>query len=131
MVAAVNQLQGAANASTYPAIAAPSKVVIAAKVRRDTSNGWNDALMITNFNAANATVIVRIYNTNGTENGSSPVYNNTLTSGQSINVFGQIPVGFVGSAVVTYNQPVAVQVNSWKSGGGAGDTIGSYPGNHR
>lgn len=40
-----------------------------------------------------------------------------------------IPSSFNGSAVVTSDIPLAVIANSFKSG--TGDTIGSYPANHR
>lgn len=129
MTANVNQLQGAVNATTYAAIALPSKTVSIAKVRRD--GGWSDGFVVMNVNTSAATVTVRLYNANGTENGSSPIYNTALGAGQSVTLLGQIPVGFNGSAVVNATLPVAVSVNSWQSGGGSGDTIGSYPGNHR
>lgn len=98
-------------------------------MRRD--GGWSDGFVVMNVNTSAATVTVRLYNANGTENGSSPIYNTALGAGQSVTLLGQIPVGFNGSAVVNATLPVAVSVNSWQSGGGSGDTIGSYPGNHR
>ena len=130
MTANVNQLQGGVTgATTYAAITMPSKTVSIAKVRRD--DGWFDGFVIANFNASAATVTVKIYNADGTENGSSPIYNTTLGAEQSVTILGQIPANFNGSAVINATLPVAVSVNSWKSGGGSGDTIGSYPGNHR
>ena len=44
MVAAVNQLQGTANATTYPAIASPARTAIVAKVWRN--NGWSDGFVM-------------------------------------------------------------------------------------
>jgi hypothetical protein len=131
MTANVNQLQGAVNgngATTYAAISMPSKTVSIAKVRRDA---WSDGFVIANFNASAATVTVRIYNADGTENSSSPIYNTTLGAEQSVTILGQIPVNFNGSAEVNATLPVAVSVNSLRTGAGSGDTIGSYPGNHR
>lgn len=128
MVAAVNQLQGTANAATYPAIATPARTAIIAKVRRDS--GWSDGIVIGNFNGATANVTVRLFNANGSLN-STPVNNVALGSNRNLVVLGQVPVGFNGSAVITADQPVAVQANSWKSGGGSGDVIGSYPATHR
>ena len=49
----------------------------------------------------------------------------------TLTVLGQIPYGFDGSARVTASQPVAVVVNAWRPGAGAGDVIGSYPAVHR
>jgi hypothetical protein len=127
MVAAVNQLQGTANAATYLAIAAPARTAIVAKVRRDS--GWSDGFVIGNFSGATANVTVRLYNASGTLN-STPFNNVALGNNRNLTVLGQIPVGFNGSAVVTADQPVAVQANSMFASG-SGDVIGSYPATHR
>lgn len=127
MVAAVNQLQGTLNATTYPAIAAPARTAIIAKVRRD--NGWSDGIVIGNFNGVTANVTVQLYNASGSLN-STPVNNYPLGANRNLVVLGQIPIAFNGSAVIMADQPIAVQANSWFSSG-SGDMIGSYPATHR
>ena len=129
MVAAVNQLQGTINATTYTAIAAPARTAIVAKVRRD--NGWSDGIVIGNFNNVTANVTVWLYNDTGSLN-SIPFNNYQLGANRNLVVLGQIPVAFNGSAVITADQPVAVMANSsFPAGGSNKDTIGSYPANHR
>ncbi|MFZ4656758.1 MAG: S8 family peptidase [Caldilineaceae bacterium] len=129
MTANVNQILGTTQATTYAAIAMPSTTVNIAKVQRDSNTGWSDGFVIANFNPYAVAVTARIYNADGLESVYSPVYNATLGAGQSVTILGQIPNGFNGSAIVNASAPVAVSVNSLKSG--SGDTIGSYPGNHR
>jgi murein DD-endopeptidase MepM/ murein hydrolase activator NlpD len=123
----VNQLQGSTNATTYAAISTTTLKAIVPKVSR--TNGWDDGFVILNASGSNATVIVNLYNTNGTLH-STP-YNTTRAVGNSVVIFGAtyIPAGFNGSAVITANQPIAVIANSFKPG--SGDTIGSYPAIHR
>ncbi|MBK8795136.1 MAG: hypothetical protein IPM07_01400 [Anaerolineales bacterium] len=128
MTAAVNQLQGTLNATTYEAIAAPAQSASIPKVQRDGQ--WNDGITIMNGNSTAVNVTVRLYNSNGALN-STPVNNQSLGANQSLTVLGQIPYGFDGSALVTASQPVAVVVNAWRPGAGAGDVIGSYPAVHR
>lgn len=126
MAANGNQLKTSGLATTYAAIAAPSKVAIVAKVRKDS--GWNDGFVIANFNSVAANVTVKLYNADGTLN-STPINSQAVAVNANLVVLGQIPAGFNGSAVVTTDQPVAVSVNSLQSG--AGDALGSYPANHR
>jgi len=130
LVANVNQLQGSVSATTYAAIANPSRQVIIGKVWRNTgSTGWSDAFVIANYNGGNAAVTVRFYNADGTINST---LNYTVGPLQSLTIAGQVPTNFpngIGSAVITSDQPVAVMANSYYPAGGATtrDVIGSYP----
>jgi len=126
MVANVNQLKTNSNAATYAAISTPKNTAIIAKVRRVT--GWDDGFVVANFSGNTATVTVNLYYTNGTFH--STIVNQLLSNNTNLVVFGQIPVGFDGSAVVSATQPVAVIANSLRTGF-AGDVLGSYPATHR
>lgn len=132
-VAQINQItDNSPQASTYSAIGYPSKLVIVPRLRKD--NGWNDAMQIRNGNSSNTTVTLVYYNQDGSTNGVARAV--SIGPRQSVNFLSQggganqIPVGFVGSVMIMSTQPVAVQVNLWKSGAG-GDELSSYPAMHR
>ena len=128
MVANVNQLKTGGQATTYAAIANPSRTAIVAKVHR--GSGWNDGFVIANFNAVTANVTVRFYNADGSiNNNGTPINNQPLVANANLVVLGQIPATFNGSAVITSDQPIAVSANSMYTG--AGDIIGSYPATKR
>jgi hypothetical protein len=126
MTANINQLKTGGLASTYAAIASPAKTAIVARLRR--TDNWNDGFVVANFNAATALVTVQLYNIDGTLH-STPISNDSLGANRSLTVLGQIPSGFLGSAVVTASEPVVVTVNALAPG--SGDVIGSYPASHR
>lgn len=126
MVANINQLKTGGQATTYAAISTPKQTAIVAKVRR--GNGWNDGFVIANFNTVAVNVTVSLYNADGSFN-STPVNNQSLGVNRNLVVFGQLPILFIGSAVITANQPIVVSANSLYTG--AGDILGSYPATQR
>lgn len=86
--------------------------------------------MIANYNGVAAAVTVQFYNANGTLNTAQSY---TVNARQSVNIFGAVPTNFIGSAVITSDQPIAVLANSYYPAGGltTRDVIGSYPATHR
>lgn len=133
IVANVNQLLNATAATTYAAISQPALTAIVPKVFR--SGGWWDGFTIMNTGNANATITVRLYDASGALNADgvtnlATINSTPLAPRKSVVVLSQIPDGFVGSALVTSSQLVAVQANS-RNIANAGDNIGSYPAIHR
>ncbi len=126
LAANVNQIKpGTSQATTYAAVAVPSRTVIVPLLRRQ--NGWDDGFVVQNVNSTSAAITVTYYNINGQQPNS---LNYTLAPRESRVFYGsQIPLS-EGSAVITADRPIAVSVNHWKNGAG-GDEIASHPAVHR
>jgi len=90
-------------------------------------SGWKSGQQIQNVGSANASIVFQAYDQNGTafqcgsENVSPGASANFLTD-QDCNV----PAGFVGSAVVSADQPIAAIVNV--NNRGTGSAAGQYRG---
>lgn len=102
--------------------------LVAAEPNTLPGSGWNSGQQIQNVGAADAQVILTVYDAAG---AGTSCGEQTLASGQSYtyltDVDCAVAAGFQGSGVVSSNQPIvaAVNVNN-KSGGGA--AAGQYNG---
>ncbi|MEZ4712577.1 MAG: M23 family metallopeptidase [Caldilineaceae bacterium] len=124
LAANVNQLYGTTEATTYAAISKPSKTVYVPRVKRNAT--WGDGIHIHNTEGSSASVTITFYNTSGSVDSSISV--SISANGQAI-ILGQVPSNFDGSAVITSNRNIAVQVNNRKPNN-SGDIVSSYPADH-
>lgn len=126
----VNQINhGYKNASSYAASGGGTSTAIAplfAKAYSGWGQGgqWSSGMNIQNVGANTATVEVKFYNPDGTQNGSTVAA--TIPANASYTLYpAPVSAGFLGSAVVTANQPIAVVVNTFVPGA-TSDSIMTY-----
>ena len=90
-------------------------------------SGWKSGQQIQNVGTANAQVVFQAYNAAGTAFNCG---SNTVAPGASTNyltdVHCPVPAGFIGSAVVSADQPIAAIVNV--NNKGTGNAAGQYRG---
>jgi hypothetical protein len=91
-------------------------------------SGWKSGQQIQNVGTANASIVFQAYGTNGTSYGCG---SKSAPPGGSANFLtdvdcASVPAGFVGSAVVSADQPIAAIVNV--NNRGVGSAAGQYRG---
>jgi hypothetical protein len=130
----VNAATGNRNAMSYSASGGgTSTVVVPLAVKGYNNwlgrNGWNTGLSVQNLGSATATATVYVYNLSGTQVATAPL---TIAPYNTAVVY-PLPVGdgFIGSAAVSANQPIAVVVNHATPTYGSDDTSMSYTGLNR
>jgi hypothetical protein len=90
-------------------------------------SGWKSGQQIQNIGAANASIVFDAYDQNGTQ---SPCGSQSAAPGASVNFLTDVdcpvPAGFIGSAVVSADQPIAAIVNV--NNRGTSSAAGQYRG---
>lgn len=93
-------------------------------------SGWKSGQQIQNVGSANATIVFNAYNTSGNPTNCSIPGSGTVAPGASVtfltDIHCPVPAGFIGSAVVSADQPIAAIVNV--NNRGTGSAAGQYRG---
>jgi len=117
----------------YNAFLGGSKAVVMPYVYKEARGAqWNSGIQAQNVGSASTTITLQYYSTNGTLVASEA---QTCDSYESVNFYAptnpSLPLGFIGSAVITADQPIVAESNIAKSPSSSEDGAMSYSGVNR